>query len=170
VTPRRLTPDEAAAVLASATPIPSGREPARSVRTTLVGEDPRGRSQRATLDRPTLVLFLSTTCDGCADLAELVRRGADGIAVLGVLRRPAHGLPDDDVDTFVGSGGAWLCGDDPFEALDVRAGPYFCLVDAAGDVVVEGVAFGRTHVEDHVARARAGRSRPDATRLTPDGA
>lgn len=165
---RRLTPDEAADVLASARPIPSGRPPARTVRTTLVGDDPTGRPMRRRLDAPTLVVFLSTTCDGCRDLAELVRSGAAGIEVLGILRRPASGLPDAAVDAFTRSVGAWLCGDDPFGAFDVRTGPYFCLLDATGTIVVEGVAFGRAHVEEHVAHALAGRPRPDAVRLSPE--
>jgi hypothetical protein len=116
----------------------------------------------------TLVVFLSTTCDGCRDLAEMVRAGIEGIDVLGVLRRPASGLPDADVDVFVGGEGAWLCGDDPFEALDVRSGPYFCLLDATGAVAVEGVAFGRAHVEEHVAHALEGAPRPDVVRLSPE--
>jgi hypothetical protein len=155
-------------VLATARPIPPGRLPARGVRTTLSGHDPTGRPMRRSLDTPTLVVFLATTCDGCHDLAELVRSGVAGIEVLGVLRRPSSGLPDAEVDAFIGSSGAWLCGDDPFEALDIRSGPYFCLLDATGTVVVEGVAFGRAHVEEHVAHAVAGRPRPDAFRLSPD--
>lgn len=167
MTARRLTPEEAADVLASATPIPSGRSAARAVRTTFVGEGPDGTPQRVTLADATVVLVLSTTCDACEDLAGLVGRGVVGAAVIGVLRRPAAGLPDEGVDALVRRGGTWLCGDDGFEALDVRAGPYFCLVDAAGTVLVEGVAFGASHVADHVARALAGEPRPDVGRLSP---
>ncbi len=166
---RRLTPEEAAAAMASATPIPSGRAASRTVRTTLVGEDPGGRSVRVLVDHPTLVVVLSTTCDGCRDLAELVGDGSSSVAVLGVLRSPVGGLPDDEVAALCGTGGRWVLGDDPFEALDVRAAPYFCLVDAHGTVVVEGVAFGRSHVEAHVERALEGRPRPDAVRLAPEG-
>jgi hypothetical protein len=165
---RRLTPEEAAAVLASATPISPGRVPSRAVRTTLVGEDETGRASQRSFNGPTLVVFLSTTCDGCRDLAELVRRGRGATEVLGVLRRPVSGLPDAAVDAFVGRSGAWLLGDDAFDALDVRSAPYFCLVDATGTVLIEGVAFGSAHVEDHVARALAGRPAPDAVRLTPE--
>jgi hypothetical protein len=168
VTSRRLTPEEATAVLASATPIPSAGHPARAVRTALAGADPTGRPVEVSIDAATLVVFLSTTCDGCRDLAELVRRGARDVGVLGVLRTPSSGLPDAAVDAFVGTGGAWLCGDDPFEALQVRSAPYFCVLDATGTVVVEGVALGAAHVEDHVARALAGHATPDAVRLSPE--
>ena len=164
---RRLTKHEAAAAAASAIPIPSGQPPDRSVRTALVGEDPAGHRASASLEAPTLVLFLSMTCDGCADLADLVRNGIPDAAVLGVLRRPVGGLPDVEVDAFVGDGGRWLLGDDPFLALDIRSGPFFCLIGEGGSVLIEGVAFGATHVGAHVVDAIAGRPRPDAARLEP---
>jgi hypothetical protein len=154
--------------MTSATPIPSGRAAARTVRTTLAGEDLDGRPARVSLDVPTLVVVLSTSCDGCRDLAELVRSGAPSVGVLGVLRAPPEGLPDDEVAAFCGTRGRWLLGDDPFDALEVRFAPYFCLLDAKGAVVVEGVAFGRSHVEAHVERALEGRPRPDAVRLRPE--
>lgn len=154
-------------MLASASPEDVHRPP-RSVGATLVGVDPAGRRSQASLDSPTLVVFVSTTCDGCRDLAELVGRGAPGVAVLGVLREPADGLPDDAVEAFVRPGGAWLLGDHAFDVLGVRSAPYFCLLDATGTVVVEGVAFGAAHVEDHVARALGGTPKPDAVRLSPE--
>lgn len=155
--------------MASATPIPSGRTPSRSVRTTLSGMDLSGRPVLVALEGPTLVVALSTTCDGCRDLAELVRAGSASVAVLGVLRAPLAGLPDAEVAAFCETSGRWVLGDDPFDALEVRAAPYFCLIDAQGTVVIEGVAFGRSHVEAHVERALEGRPRPDAVRLRPEG-
>jgi hypothetical protein len=167
VTPR-LTPEEAAAAVASATPIPSGRPAARPVRTSFEGEDLDGRPVRVALDEPTLVVLLSTTCDGCRDLAELVRSGSPHLAVLGVLRAPVGGLPDAATTAFAGSAGRWVLGDDAFVALDVVSAPYFCLIDVRGSCVVEGVAFGRSHVEAHVVRALEGHPRPDAVRLRPE--
>jgi hypothetical protein len=166
---RRLTPEEAAAALASAEPIPAGRAPARAVRRAFHGEDPEGRHTAVEIDEPTLVVFLSTTCDGCRDLADLVRDDALPIAVLGVLRAPAGEVTAAAIRAFTGASRRWLLGDDPFDALEVRGGPYFCLLDGRGTVVVEGVAFGRAHVEAHVATALDGRPAPDAVRLRPDG-
>jgi hypothetical protein len=168
VTPR-LTPEKAAAAMASATPIPTGRRASRRVRTMFEGEDVEGRPVHVELDEPTLVVIVSTTCDGCRDLAELVRSGSPTVAVLGILRAPPDGLPDKGISTFAGIGGRWVLGDDPFDALDVVSAPYFCLVDAHGSCVIEGVAFGRSHVEAHVARTLDGRPRPDAVRLRPEG-
>lgn len=155
--------------MARAEPIPTGRPP-RAVRTVLDGVDRAGRPLVVSLVGPSLVVFLSTTCDGCRDLAGLVADGALGISVLGVLRAPDGGLPDRDVDAFVVAGGRWLLGDDPYAAFDVRTGPFFCVVDAGGTLVLEGVGFGREHVEAHVARALAGDPRPDAVRLRPEDA
>ncbi len=110
----------------------------------------------------SLVVFLSTTCDGCRDLACLVREGVGGVSVLGVLRVPPGGLPSGELSSFVGAKGRWLVGDDAFEAYEVSSAPFFVIVDAAGDVVVEGVALGRRDVAEHCARVLAGA--PDAVR------
>jgi hypothetical protein len=114
------------------------------------------------------VVFLSTSCDGCVDLAQLVREGTAGFDVLGVLRVPPGGLPSEEVATFVGTEGRWLLGDDAFEAFEVSSAPFFCIIDAAGTLVVEGVAFAESHVEDHCARVLAGEPRPDAVRLVDE--
>jgi hypothetical protein len=156
-------------VVASATPIPAGRRTSRRVRTSFDGEDLDGRPVRVALAETTLVVILSTTCDGCRDLAELVRSGSAKVAVLGIVRAPIGGLPDAATASFAGNGGRWVLGDDAFDALDVGSAPYFCLVDALGSCLIEGVPLGRSHVEAHVARALEGRPRPDAVRLRPEG-
>jgi hypothetical protein len=111
------------------------------------------------------VVFLSTSCDACQDLAHLVREGVGGFSVLGVLRVPTGGLPSEAISSFVGSEGRWLLGDDAFGAFEVRSAPFFCILDAAGSLVVEGVAFGGGHVADHCARVLAGAPEPDTVRL-----
>jgi hypothetical protein len=153
-------------VLETAVPLPSGRPPGRSVRLTVSGTDPRGVAVSRSLAGACAVVFLSTTCDGCRDLAELVREGTDGASVLGVLRGPQGGLPSPEVTAFTGETGEWLLGDDPFEALDVRSAPFFCIV-VDGVVLVEGVAFGRSHLEVHLRRVQAGAPLPDSVRLDP---
>ena len=100
--------------------------------------DPSGTPVQLHPHGQTLVLFLSTSCDGCRDLAALVREGVAGFRVAGVLRAPESGLPDQAVDAFVGDRGEWVLGDDPFAALDVRSAPFFCVLDATGAIVVEG--------------------------------
>jgi hypothetical protein len=165
---RRLSKEEAAAALSRAVPIPEGRRAPRRPRTALRGLDPRGVPREARLEVPGLVLFLSTTCDGCRELAELVREGVAGCDVIGALRLPPEGLPSEATASFIGDGGRWLLGDDAFDAFDVRAAPFFCVIDAAGSVAVEGVAFGRGHVVEHCGRVLAGAPRPDAVRLDPE--
>ena len=162
----RLGPDEAAAAAARAVPIPLDRPP-RVVAGPLRGRDPSGTAVERALTSVTLVVFCSTTCDGCRDLARLVAEGVDGMAVIGAMRAPAGGLPDEEVAAFTLDGGTWFIGDEAFAAVGVGAAPFFCVLDASGAVVVEGVALGRAHVEGHVAAARAGRARPDQVRLSP---
>lgn len=114
-----------------------------------------------------MVLALSTTCDGCRELADVVRGGIAGFEVLGLLRRPPGPLASSDVAAFTGTTGRWVLGDDGFDALDVGSAPFFCVLDGTGDVLVEGVAFGRAHLEEHCARVRSGAPKPDSVRLRP---
>jgi hypothetical protein len=162
---RRLSEEEAAAALARATPIPASRRAPRQLRTSLQGLDPSGAPTAIQLAAPSLLVFLSTSCDGCRDLAQLVREGATGFEVVGLLRAPPGGLPCEEVSGFVGTQGRWLLGDDAFEAFEVQKGPFFCILDESGSLVLEGVAFGRTHVAEHCARVLAGVPVPDAVRL-----
>ncbi len=164
---RRLTPAEAEAALASATPLRSDRPP-RRVRTTFEGADVAGAHELVRITCPTLAVFVSTTCDGCRELVGLVADHDIPLEVLGALRAPRGGLPDPAITEFTGASGSWCLGDDAFEAFEVWSAPYFCLVDGEGAVVVEGVALGRAHVEEHVQRALEGRPRPDTVRLRPD--
>ena len=69
---------------------------------------------------------------------------------------------------FTAAGGHWLVGDDAFDALDVRTAPFFCVLDDHGTVVVEGVAFGRAHLEDALRARRARRAAPRGVRLDPE--
>lgn len=164
---KRLDPDEAAAALARAIPIPTHR-PARVVHGPLRGIDVAGEPAAFPLAGTTLVVFCSTTCDGCRDLAGLVAEGAPGVVVVGAMRTPTTGLPDADVTAFTAGGGRWLLGDEAFVVLGVHAAPFFSIIDADGAVAVEGVALGRAHVESHVVDALAGTPRADAIWLTPE--
>jgi hypothetical protein len=133
----------------------------------LEGTDPTGAAIVLPIGAPTLVLALATTCDGCVELAGVVRDGVDGFVVVGLLRPPDGGLPDPGVDRFVGPSGHWVLGDSAFASLGVTSAPFFCVLDEHRTVLVEGVAFGRAHLVEHCARALAGRPTPDAVRLSP---
>jgi hypothetical protein len=165
---RRLSDDEAAAALARAEPLPADVRPRQLSRSTIEGVAPSGLGAMVHLTGATLVVFASTTCEGCKDLADLVREGVDGFSVVGALRAPKEGLPDGEVGAFVGDRGVWLLGDDAFSAFDVRSAPFFCILDSDGELVVEGVALGRAHVEGHCADVASGTPRPDAIRLSLD--
>src|SRR5271168_2002612 len=83
----RLSPEAAAAVLVSASPIPIGR-PGRTTATSLGGIDLQGVDITVRIASKTVVLALSTSCDGCRELAAVVADGIDGFEVLGLLRAP----------------------------------------------------------------------------------
>ncbi|HLK45657.1 MAG TPA: hypothetical protein VKT18_06690 [Acidimicrobiales bacterium] len=160
----RLDPEAAAEVLARAEPIPTER-PAVQAPRGLSGVDLSGSSLSVPLDRPTVVLFVATGCDGCDELVALVRAGVDGFQVVGVLRPSTH-EPEEARRAFTGTGGTWLVGDEPFEALQVRSAPFFSVV-VDGAVVCEGVGFGAAHLLGHLDRIRAGSPAPDLRRLDP---
>jgi hypothetical protein len=167
VTTRRLTPEEAAAALANAAPIPAGKGPRRLARSSIAGWSVDGEPVEIAISTSTrtLLVIVSIHCEGCRDLVGLVRDGIDGFEVVGVMRSPAGPLPDPGVSAFVGRGGTWVLGDDAFDLLDAFAAPFFCVVDAAG-VVVEGVALGAEHVREHCQCVLEGSPRPDSVRLT----
>lgn len=109
----------------------------------------------------TLVLFLSSGCDACGELAELVRDGVDGLGVWGVLRE------SDEAGAHRWVGEHWVVSDRAFEHFDVGAGPFFCLVEPDGTVRAEGVAIGAAYVVEQARRAAAGLASGAPARLRP---
>jgi hypothetical protein len=95
-----------------------------------------------------LLVFVKAGCDGCDDLV----RGA----------RPAGPLDGPfDVRWCVKGGdadrafaetlpGPVHVGDDVYRACSVTSGPFYVLVDGAGTVLAEGVAFGAEAVRAHL--------------------
>lgn len=151
---RRLGDADAEAVLASASPLLEDRAQRVVASRALRGVDPSGAPVEATLGPRTLLVFVKLDCDGCHELAGLVRDGLEGCDVLGAMRVPGGGLPDARVDELTGARGRWLLGEEPFEALDVRSAPFFCVLDGDRRVVVEGIAFSRADVAALAGAAR----------------
>jgi hypothetical protein len=165
---RRLTPAEAAAALATAAPIPAGKGQRRLARGTVDGWRPDGTPVSMPFTSVTLVVMVSMDCAGCRDLVGLVRDGIEGLDVVGAIRLPPGPLPDAALSGYLGDGGSWVLGDDAFDLLDAIAAPFFSVVSASCDVIVEGVALGAQHVRDHCERVLAGSPRPDTVRLTTE--
>jgi hypothetical protein len=161
----RLSEDEAARIAARAQPLPSAPGVPGTHVPEIVGAAPDGGATRVLIDRTTVVVFASTTCEGCAELAALVAQGMPDALVVGVLRVPVGGLPDPLVDQFTAGGGRWVLGDQPFGALSVTSTPFFCVLDERGELVHEGVGFGRAHVEEQLEALRQGTARRDYVRF-----
>jgi len=144
-------------VVARAEQLAAPGGPRRAGVRQICGSDPKGRPSDVALRGLTAVVFVKTDCDGCAELAALVRDGIDGIDVIGAVRAPRRGLPDAELDALLGDRGRWVVGDQAFDSLDVRGAPFFCVLDANGDVLTEGLAFGRADIEARCAAALARR-------------
>ena len=167
----RLSPAEAAEVLKRSQPIPveRGSSPvsvAAIEGTTLAGEP----TMRLVLpiDRPTLLLFLSATCGGCADLFAAAQPSAtifDGEAldVLIVLR------DDDPMLADLVAGAHHVVAPSAWSTYRVSGAPFFSLVlPGLSTVATEGVAWGAEAVAECVSRALGGDLDVDVPRLVAD--
>jgi hypothetical protein len=124
----------------------------------VAGVDPRGRPVDAPMERRTLLLFLSTSCDGCLDLwaAFAGRQPAPlpaGVDALLITRGPGIERPD-AVAALAGSARV-VMGDAAWTDYEVHSGPFFVLVDA-GRVLTEGVAWSVGQIRGAVEAATAG--------------
>lgn len=168
-------------------PIPTYRGQPPAVPGDLVGTDLNG--DRLTVpvvgtDRWTILLFLSSHCDGCRVLW-------DGLASPDVFGPPEHlrVVPvtrGPEVESaaalrlVVPPGVEPVMCEAAWSRYGVTGAPFFALVDGAGSgrVVTEGVAWGVEQTAGHVRRARAGDPEPEVARLStrhrepvpPDGA
>ncbi|MGP8059029.1 MAG: TlpA family protein disulfide reductase [Acidimicrobiales bacterium] len=123
--------------------------------------------------RWTLLLFLSSGCDGCLELwRALGDPGRKGLCTDEEVVVVTRDLTDEDVAQLralappsvrpLASGRAW-------RAYRVQGPPFFVLVDGTTDrVVTEGVAWAPAQVGEHLRRAREGTGGPDVVRLAPE--
>lgn len=131
--------------LSHLTSIPLGGPPPTPV--ALEGVDLDGEAQRfdpLETTRPTLLLFLGGSCDGCDALGGLLdgEQLPEGVDVVGVL--PGAEQPKGQgVAAFANRSALVLRSPQAFTAYRVPAPPFFSLVSpATGTVLVEGVPLG----------------------------
>jgi len=125
--------------------------------------------------RWTLLLFLSSGCEGCLELWRALGDPAgSGLATDESVVAVTRDLDGEDADELrrlavpavrtVSSSTAW-------RDYRVQGPPFFALVDGTeGRVVTEGVAWGASQVGEHLRRARRGAGGPDVPRLVPPDA
>jgi len=110
-------------------------------------------------DRPwTLLVFLTSACDGCEELwrafadplSSPIPRDVDAVVVT---RGPRFETPD-KVARLAGSGSV-VMSDDAWTDYGVHTGPFYVLVDgSAVRVVTEGVAWSLEQIAGAVSTAR----------------
>jgi hypothetical protein len=162
---------QAQEVLRRARPIPTGTGKPQTPAVDIVGTDCTGAGLSLHVRGPhapewTLLVFLSTTCAGCADLWELVRTGvsespivgpaAAVTAVVAVTRGPGNEDPAAVARLCPSpSRGRVVMSDDAWADYRVSGAPFFVVVHRdARAVVREGVAWGVDNVLDQLGRAR----------------
>ncbi len=159
-------------------PVPTYRDHPAARAADLSGVDLSGQPTTVGVlgtRRWTLLLFLSSACEGCRDLwRALGDPVGSGLATDESLVAVTRDLDGEDADELrrlavpsvptVSSPAAW-------RDYRVQGPPFFVLVDGTEDrVVTEGVAWGAGQVGDHLRRARQGSGGPDVPRLVPPDA
>jgi hypothetical protein len=153
--------------------VPTYRDHPATAASDLSGLDANGTPHRVQIlgtDRFTLLLFLSTGCDGCHAIFEglgsknsgLLSGDEDVVVVARSTENPEEFIqlvPSGIPVIFSGSG---------WEDYAVHGPPFFVLVDgAANRVITEGVAWGAAQVGEQVAGARRGSVGLEVPRLIP---
>lgn len=118
--------------------------------------------------RRTLVLFLSSTCDGCAELwpalspSDPAGFGRFADAVVGVTRG-AEGEDPGTLRRLAPAGAVVVMSGEAWKSYRVHGPPFFVLVDGSGSgrVLTEGVAIGPSQVARSLARADERAGAPD---------
>ena len=156
-------------MLSGVTPIPvrSGASPIAI--SDLTGTNLHGEPAAHELTRnthATLLLFVSSTCNGCQELFEashtpamLGLQGED--ALLFVFKEGGGGV------TGMAEEASVIVSDRAWRDYGVTGPPFFCFVDPTKvTVLTEGVAWGASAVHDAVVAARAGAPSLEVGRLT----
>lgn len=148
-------------VLRRASPIPASTGPPTAAPVDVEGRDPSGRTLRVevrgrTAAPSTVLLFLSSSCRGCAELWELVREDPmSGVAVVAVARE----VPREDSAELgrLGAGGTVVLSESAWRHYGVHGPPFWVMIDRSADAVVaEGVALGAASVVADVERRVTG--------------
>jgi hypothetical protein len=124
--------------------------------------DPVSRAEWA------LLLFLSTTCDGCSDVWSAAGGGGVGFEVDSVVVVTA-GATREDTDVVRGrsaEGVLTIMSDEAWTTYRVAGPPFFVLIDGVGaEVATEGVVVSPADVIEHVRWAK----RKASSRSGPGG-
>lgn len=124
------------------------------------GVDPSGRPVSFGLaGRLTLLVFVSTSCEGCRDLWAAFASGCSplprGIDAIVITKGPTVEAPS-EVAVLSGRTPVVMA-DAPWVDYAVHAGPFFVVVDgASGRVATEGVAWSVAQIQSAVRAVMSG--------------
>ncbi len=150
-------------------PIPTYRDRPATPASDLAGVDLDGRAVDVRVlgtGRWTLLVFLSSHCDGCRPLWDaLADPTGSGLATDERVVAITHGPDGEDVAALRALAPARTTGGEAspavvmataaWSAYRVQGPPFFVLVDGGGGrVVTEGVAWGVSQIAEHVCLAR----------------
>lgn len=124
---------------------------------TVTGVTPHGEPMEATVSGGwTLLLFLSTTCDGCLELWESFADQRVPIAEdLGVVLITKPDEEAEDVARLAGSTRVVMT-ETAWSDYEVHSGPFFVMIDGRTDrIATEGVAWSVEQIRSALAAARA---------------
>lgn len=123
----------------------------------------------------TLLLFLSSRCDGCLDLwRALDDPPGAGLATNEEVIAVTRELEAEDAEELLrlaSPSARTVSSSEAWRNYRVQGPPFFVLVDGtANRVVTEGVAWGPGQVGDHLRLVRRGVGGPEVPRLVPPDA
>ncbi len=154
--------------------IPTYRDAPATPTSDLAGVDLSGRELTVAVtgvERWTLLLFLSSRCDGCQAVWRVLSESAGGWPEIDdvvpvVVTRGPDSEGSAELRRWATDGVPLLMSDAAYRAYRVHGPPFFVLVDGyRSRVATEGVAWGPAQIADDVRRARAGAGGPAVPRL-----
>jgi len=156
-------------------PVPTYRDSPATVVSDLAGVDLAGRPDTVTVVGPgrwTLLVFLSSGCDGCREFFTAAGdpRSAGLVTDESVVVVTADPDREDQaaLTALVPPGARVLMSSAAWTAYRVAGPPFFVLADGSRPrAVTEGVAWGVAQVASHLRAARAGPVAAEVPRLEP---
>jgi hypothetical protein len=108
-------------------------------------------------DRWTLLIFLSTTCDGCQELWDDCAEPQHSVLPADLARLVVARASEEPADILSrGRGARVVLSDAAWSDYGVHSGPFFILIEGGRSVATEGVAWSLDQIAGAIDVARSG--------------